>query len=272
MKRLTALLTLTVLLVAADATAQTFITLACPGARETVPQGVNNRGDVVGMCYWDDGIERAFIYRDGTYTFIGVPGAVEAQAHGLNGRGDVVGSFHDSNYNEHGFLYRNGEITVIDVPAAHATAWAINDRGTILGFYMPYDVPVNRGFIWSKGRLTYFDFPGAIITNTRGINNAGAIVGDYVVEEQPNLGFVYRDGVFSTLEPAGAIPADIDNSGDMLVRGLAGCYIQTRTGVIPIAVPGALATGCYSLSDSGYVTGNYTTPDGRNLGFLMLRK
>ncbi|MDX8029346.1 hypothetical protein SK803_03950 [Lentzea sp. BCCO 10_0856] len=56
------------------------------------PADVNNVGVVVGEWYsWNDGIHRAFRYRDGVYEYLDTPAGQNSKAVAINALGDVIG-------------------------------------------------------------------------------------------------------------------------------------------------------------------------------------
>jgi len=117
-------------------------TLAVPGATLTIPDGINNAGQIVGSF----GIPapfgiQGFLYTGGTFTQIAVPGAeFETDANGINNAGQIVGEFAGSGF--HGFLYAAGTYSTVDVPGQMGTsAEGINDAGQIVGSFIVNDVP-----------------------------------------------------------------------------------------------------------------------------------
>src|SRR5438309_8087970 len=83
---LVALLVLGIPLVAL---ALTFTTIDVPGSRNTAPQGVNARGDIVGFST-DNTTNRAhgFLLSDGTFTEVNFPGFLQTAPRGINDRSE----------------------------------------------------------------------------------------------------------------------------------------------------------------------------------------
>src|SRR3989442_13483536 len=86
---LVALLVLGIPLVAL---ALTFTAIDVPGSRNTAPQGINARGDIVGFST-DNSTGRAhgFLLSAGTFTDINFPGFLQTAPRRINDRGDIVG-------------------------------------------------------------------------------------------------------------------------------------------------------------------------------------
>jgi hypothetical protein len=69
-----------------------YTSIDVPGASDTVGQGVNDRGDIVGG-YTSNGVSHGFLSSRGTFTTVDFPGADSGFARGINRRGDIVGLY-----------------------------------------------------------------------------------------------------------------------------------------------------------------------------------
>jgi hypothetical protein len=81
-----------------------FIQIDVPGASFTAANGINARGDIVGLYFDSDGNLNGFLLSKGAFTTIDVPGAIFTDANGINDRGEIVGEYIDSDGNGHGYL------------------------------------------------------------------------------------------------------------------------------------------------------------------------
>jgi probable HAF family extracellular repeat protein len=215
-----------------------YITFRFPGARSSLAQKLNDRGQVTGLYSNTtddprDGADLAGFLRDarGRYTRIAVPGARTTTAVGVNNRGQVVGQYQDANGLYHGYVWERGRFTTIDAPGAAATTlFDINDRGQIVGARVEADGTF-RGLMLDRGRFSSFAPPGAVLTLPFDINNRGQIVG-----------FTASDLATETAR------------GFLLAKGAKGPFT-------PISFPGAPSTVALGLNDRGQISGAYNNPN-----------
>ena len=226
--------------VAADATRGFLLkrgrltTVHVPGAMSSQAQGINNRGQIVGVYSNDsravsapDATRRGFLLDRGRYLRLDVPGARDTNAFDINDRGQVVGQYEDAKSRFHGYVLEQGRFRTIDVPGqppGTTAATGINNRGQIIGITGPVQASV--GFVLERGRFTNFSVPGAQVTLAYGINDQGQIVGHSLRDPTvPMVSGFLRDarGRLTAINRPGATvtaPFDINNRGQIV--GVAG--------------------------------------------------
>src|SRR5712692_8469221 len=112
--------------------------LDLPGCSNTSIQGVNDRGDVVGICNAGSSSAGSFKYTPATGALVPVAarGAVFTSVSAINNAGQIVGSYLDASNKFHGFLLSGGNSTTIDPQGSVFTAlFGINNEGQIVGEY-----------------------------------------------------------------------------------------------------------------------------------------
>jgi probable HAF family extracellular repeat protein len=150
----------------------------------------------------------------------------------MNTTGTIVGTYFGKGVQQAFMVHSGGfhEITLPGFPNAPATATGVNDHGDVVGTFRT-DSSTSHGFLLHNGKLTILSFPGAGDTQPVSINNQGVIVGVYDINfpTDPFRGFMWKDGVFSNLNPpesgGHSQPEKISNAGDVV-----GTYISTIDG------------------------------------------
>ena len=113
-----------------------------PGTgNSTLPQKINERGDVVGEFIDSNGVTSGFVrFSDGSFSAPIVDpndtvGFTEGR--GINNRRTVVGDYGTSDGNLHGFFLSGGTFTGFDIPGAAFTAvLSINNPGDFTGTFI----------------------------------------------------------------------------------------------------------------------------------------
>jgi len=242
----TALFALSVFITQTPAAAQySFSPINYPGAGDTTSAfGINNSGVVTGN-YVDPGtsLTTGFVYStNGGYTSVAVPSALGTSLGAINAGGVAVGTYETTNNTIRSFTYDGSSITLLaDYPGEGVTetsAYGINASGTIVGVtssnasFIPFS-----GFQLTGGVYTPYNYAGAVSTGLLGINDSGAIVGNYFDTNSVSFGFLLPTGLDST----------------------------------PVAVnfPGAASTWPVSINNFGHIAGFYEDFDNIGHGFVL---
>jgi hypothetical protein len=127
-----------------------------PADTATYPLAINDSGVVVGTYTFFN--PQAFIYDNGTYTFVsGPPGAGEITFSGINNQNEIVGDYLNTNVNPpvwQGFVYTGGNYNTVQVPnATNVQTYGINGNGDITGA-VSLSNGTSQGFL---GTGCYFD-------------------------------------------------------------------------------------------------------------------
>src|SRR6476660_7798843 len=184
-----------------------------PGTgNNTLPQKINERGDVVGAFIDSSGVTRGFVrFSDGSFSApIVDPNDIVGftEGRGINNRRTVVGDYATSDGNLHGFFLSGGTFTGFDVPGAIFTAvLSINNPGDFTGTFSNDDV-TQGAFVSVGGTLTLFSVPAAPFTLAYDINDSKRlVVGYYIDSSGINHGY-YRDAngaLHFPIDPTGSV-------------------------------------------------------------------
>jgi probable HAF family extracellular repeat protein len=151
-------------------------------------------------------------------------------------------------------------------------AFGVNNRRQVVGYSID-DAGAVHAYLWSKGRFSNIDLPGATITQPLDINDHGKIVGFYVDNEGAVHGYLWDKGRVVTIDVPGAaftIPSGINDRGGivgttttdpmlggargfLLARGVKGPFTR-------IDVPGAPRTQVTDINDQGTIVGRFENP------------
>ncbi len=197
----------------------TFGLIDFPRSPDSTAQGLNSRGDIVGLygpnlpAY--EGTEQSYVLEENAFQELVYPGASYTLGLGINKGRKIVGWYSGSDGEPHAFVRAGKNYSNIDHPGSDYTiASNINDAGVIIGTYSQNASDILHGFILKKGVYTTIDPEGSIFTEPIGINSAGVIVGFWVDQSQVSHGFVYQSGHFTTVDYPGASNTQLSGIND----------------------------------------------------------
>ena len=158
-----------------------------PGAgNNTLPQKINERGDIVGEFIDSSGVVRGFVrFSDGSFSAPIVDpndtvGFTEGR--GINNSRTVAGDYVISDGTVHSFLLSGGTFTEYDLPGALQTnLLGINEPGDLTGTFDPGN-GIFQAFIDRGGTITSYSVPGALLTLAYEINNSKKLTVGYFVD------------------------------------------------------------------------------------------
>jgi uncharacterized membrane protein len=219
------------------------------GVQTTIPDGINDGGDIVGEVVDGNGDQHGFLLTGfpvtPTYNLIDFPAGQSptgqvllTTADALNNNVDIVGGFLDSSDTFHGFKLTGfpGSPTFqsIDFPgAATSGAFGINDDGAIVGFYRSKAL---RSPVFSQSYLlvgtTFSSLPPPCFAEA--INNSYDLVGNFT------------------------------GGGGSAERG---CLLVGKSFEV-VGFTGSKTTANFGIGPTGEIVGAYVSPNGIEHGFL----
>src|SRR5215216_4341373 len=270
---------------ASSGSIEVITTFDYPGAGNlTLPQKINEKGDVVGEFIDPSGVTRGFVrFSDGSFSdpIVDPNDTVGfTEGRGINNSRTVAGDYVISDGTLHSFFLSGGTFTEYDVPGTVQTnLLSINDVDDFTGGFDPDGSGIFQGFVSVDGTLTSFSVPGAAGTFAYEINNSEELTVGYYIDGVILHGY-YRDS-------SGALHFPIDPSGSTttVLFGLndknwvVGRYADSGGAThglffIPpnqfatFDYPGSTFTSLNGINDKGVICGRYVDASGIAHGFL----
>lgn len=151
-----------------------FVSVDNAGYGVTFVTGINDRGHVVGFSVDGNGAPNGFEWVDGAVTDVSGPNGEHIYPTAITEPDAVVvGRGYDY------WSFRNATHTPLSAPAPNAVINDMNNGGDLVGAYFDGKF---HGFVYRHGELITVDYPGADETRVNGINDHGAIVGEFLLD------------------------------------------------------------------------------------------
>src|SRR5437762_551927 len=256
-----------------------------PGAGNlTLPQKINERGDVVGEFIDSSGVTRGFVrFSDGSFSDSIVDpndtvGFTEGR--GINNSRTVFGDDASGDGNNHGFFLSGGTFTEYDVPGAVSTSvLGINDVADFTGSFS-YGSGIFQGYVSVGGTITSFSVPGALLTLAYEINNSDQLVVGYYIDSSGIPHGYFRDAhgaLHFPIDPSGSTATILFGLNDK--NWVVGRYADSSGAthglffVLPnqfatFDYPGSTFTSLNGINDQGLICGSYVDASGIANGIL----
>ena len=107
---------------------------------------------------------------------------------------------------------------------------AISDGNVVVGYYTYIPGYLTTSYVSQGAAKFAFNYPGASITSCTGVNASRTIVGSYVLaNSQGGAGYVYSEGVFTSILPPNAVGAGVTAISN---SGLLGGSYTDKSGVV----------------------------------------
>lgn len=250
----------------------------------TLPQKINERGDIVGEFIDPNGVTAGFVrFSDGSFSdpIVDPNDTVGfTEGRGINNSRTVVGDYATPDGNLHGFFLSGGTFTEYDVPGAVFTAvLSINDAADFTGTFID-DSGIQQAFVSVGGTLTLFSVPGAAATLAYDINNSKRLVVGYYIDASGILHGYYRDAngaLQFPIDPPGSVGTILfgDNNRNWVVGRYAdatgvthGLFFVPPNNFFTFDFPGSTFTSLNGISSQGNITGRYVDASGIAHGFI----
>ena len=191
--------------------------------------GVNASGAAVGWYLTSTGGMFPVLWNNGVPTTLTPPNSTGGIPHAINNAGTVVGRYKPrTSADQKAFVYQDGTYTVLPTLTGQGgTAHALNDVGGVAGTSTGSTGELHAVY-YANGQIVDIGTLGGRLSDARGVNNSGVVVGAYEPAGVQGLhGFVYRDGqaidLNDLIDPAEGFVVEsargINNSGQIVGTG-----------------------------------------------------
>lgn len=270
---------------ASSGSIEVITTFDYPGAGNlTLPQKINERGDVVGVFVDSSGVTRAFVrFSDGSFSdpIVDPNDTVGfTEGRGINNTRTVNGDYVASDGTVQSFFWSNGTFTEYAVPGAVQTnLLSINDVDDFTGGFVPDASGIFQGFVSIDGTLSSFSVPGAVLTLAYEINNSEELTVGYYIDGVVLHGY-YRDSsgtLHFPIDPTGSTATVLFglNDRNWVVGRYAdsggathGLFFIPPNQFATFDFPGSTFTSLNGINDKGVICGRYVDASGIAHGFL----
>ncbi len=251
----------------------------------TLPQKINERGDIVGEYIDSTGVTRGFVrFSDGSFSdpIVDPNDTVGfTEGRGINNSRTVAGDYAISDGTLHSFFLSGDTFTEYDVPGAVQTnLLSINDAGDFTGGFDPDGSGVFQAFVSVAGTLTSFSVPGAASTFAYEITNSNQLVVGYFIDGSGILHGYYRDAngaLHFPIDPSGSVATVLFglNDKNWVVGRYAdssgathGLFFVPPDRFFTFDYPGSTFTSLNGINAQGLICGRYVDASGIAHGFL----
>ncbi len=257
-----------------------------PGTgNSSLPQKINERGDVVGEFIDSTGVTRGFVrFSDGSFSdpIVDPNDTVGfTEGRGINNSRTVAGDYATSDGTLHSFFLSGGTFTEYDVPGSVQTnLLSINDAGDFTGGFDPDGSGVFQAFVSVGGTLTSFSVPDAASTFAYEINNSKHLTVGYFIDGSGILHGYFRDAngaLHFPIDPSGSVGTVLFglNDRNWVVGRYAdssgvthGLFFVPPNQFSTFDYPGSTFTSLNGINDQGLICGRYVDASGIAHGIL----
>jgi hypothetical protein len=251
----------------------------------TLPQKINERGDIVGEFIDSAGVTRGFVrFSDGSFSdpIVDPNDTVGfTEGRGINNSRTIAGDYAISDGTLHSFFLSDSIFTEYDVPGTVQTnLLSINDAGDFTGGFDPDGSGVFQAFVSVAGTLTSFSIPDAASTFAYEINNSKRLTVGYFIDGSGILHGYYRDAngaLHFPIDPAGSVTTVLFglNDRNWVVGRYAdgagvthGLFFVAPDNFFTFDYPGSTFTSLNGINDQGDIVGRFVDATGIAHGFI----
>jgi hypothetical protein len=257
-----------------------------PGiGNQTLPQKINDGGDIVGYYIDSSGVYRGFVrFANGNFSApIVDPNdtCIGTFARGINNSRLICGDYFSGAgcSTDHGFFLMGHSFSDFDVPGFAGTSVnGVNNIGDFAGGAADA-TGFTQAFVSLGGIITTFSIPGSTLNNAYQLNSSNQVEG-YYADGSGFLHGYYRDAdgtLHFPIDPPGSTQTTLFGNNDS--NWIVGRYVDsagTTHGLFFVPpnrfvifdYPGSTFTSFNGINGKGFICGRYTDASGIDHGIL----
>jgi len=258
-----------------------------PGGTQTLPQKINDKGDVVGTFVDSSGATKGLaMFNNGHFSNPLVDPADTqnfTEGRGINSARVVCGDYaSDTSGNLHGYFFYRGFYQNFDVFGSTFTAiLGINNARDFAGTMIPAS-GIQDAFLSIGGTITEFAVTGATATLAYQLNATNQSCGYYVDADGVTTHGYWRDSdgtINGPIDPVGSTSTILfgnNNTNQMVGRYLDGAgathgilFLPSSNSFVVYDFPGSTFTSLNGINKSGEIVGRYVDSGGTAHGILL---
>lgn len=247
---------------------------------------INTEGWVVGSSLTTEGVEHAFLWKEGDLTDLGVaPGFRSSSARVINAAGQIAGTMTAADGTRHAFLWENGVMADLGpLGGGGSYTYGLTEDGCVLGYSYPQSGTPLQAFCWDRDNglqsvtdLLSLGGPNAIAA---GRNPSGWLIGASNHTQDPNCyhAVLHHDGMTYDLGSLGGTNSSavaLNAAGQIvgsafLPNNMNFHAFRWNDGVLQdLGTLGGGNSGATAINSFGHVVGWALKPDGAMAAFLF---
>jgi probable HAF family extracellular repeat protein len=250
------------------------------GGTQSVANGVNNSGQVVGYAYNANQKRRAFLYSNGQMQDLGTLGGADSEAFEVNDSGVVVGRAKNDLGDDRAFKFNGGALQDLNtLGGSSSAATAINSAGQVTG-NANISTENYHAFFYNGGALQDLGVLGGYWSVGQDINSAGKIVGSSFMNGPSGgpRGIVYANGVMTALGTLGGSDsyANAINDNDQIAGSSSfspssisqHAFLFSNGQLRDLGTLGGNQSEAYGINNAGQVVGYAENSSGVKRAFI----
>jgi probable HAF family extracellular repeat protein len=203
---------------------------------------------------------------------LGTLGGAESRAISINAAGAVAGFSTTNGGDSHAFLYAGGVMTDLHAfQGPMSMAFGVNNRGQVVGDYLPDENGPCHAFLYSGGKMTDLGTLYGGDSFARGINDRGQVVGHCTDRKSGrNRAFLYSGGKMTDLGTLGTDSYAHDVNADGQVVGYCATagkkadrafLCRLGVGMKDLGTLGGSTSSALRINDLGQIVGRSATAE-----------